>query len=355
MAVGAVWKSASSSRTAAVISDRSLDELLEFDVELADENAKAIGAPPQPIARVTVAPSRPGRLAPRGKTHETSRNDAPIDAPIVEATPSTTASPEAPLDDRPPSTPLPGLDGKPVWALPGVLPPAPALGGAIAAAPTPVVPSAPARTGPLAATLDYLASGNPPKPGARIEPVQHFPAAGTLASALATEIRGSSTPPESSGVFELVVDANGQLISVQVVTADPEHRKEWDRVARAIAQRFSGQTFPLPDTFAGGSRIRVAVKSQLTMPDGTAHGVPLPSPTIPGVPTGREIRIETLDDPHRGTTGNAGLPPTSLAIGLSFNFDLANIGAKRRRVIHTRISAAPLARATSQGAADPRR
>ena len=151
------------------------------------------------------------------------------------------------------------------------------------------------------------------------------------------------------------MDANGQLVKVQVVSADPEHRKEWDRVARAIMQRFAGQTFPLPDTFAGGSRIRVAVKSQLTMPDGTAHGVPMPSPTIPGVPTGREIRIETLDDPHRGTTGNAGLPPTSLAIGLSFNFDLANIGAKRRRVIHTRISAAPLARATSQGAADPRR
>lgn len=350
IAIGAVWTGASSPRRSAEISERGPDEHLEFDVELEDENAKVIEAPRQPIARVTEAPSRPSRLAPRGKTLDA----APNGTPTVETAPSTTASAETRLDERPPPAPLPGLDGKPIWALPGVLPPAVALGGAVAAAPAPVVPAPPVSTGPLAAALDYLASGNPPKPSARIAPPQHFPAAGTLASALANEIRGSSTPPDSSGVFELVIDAKGQLVSVQVIAADPIHRKEWDRVARTVAQRFAGQTLPLPDTYAIGSRIRVAVTSQLTMPDGTPHGVPVPSPTIPGLPNEHDIRIESRDDRHREGNGKSALPPTKLAIGLSFQFDLANIGAKRRRVIHTRISAAPLARATSQGAADPR-
>jgi hypothetical protein len=353
LAVGAVWTNASILHTNVDVSTSTPDERLEFDVDLADEPAKALEAPPQPIAHVTTAHARPERFAPRGKPLAASEKD---EAPIAEVAPSSTGSAETAVEVRPPPVLVPGLDGKPIWALPGILPPAPALGGAIAAIPAPVVPGAPpASTGPLAVALDYLASGNPPKPNVPITPIQHFPAAGTLASALASEVRGSSTPPNSDGIFELVVNAKGQLISVQVLAADPLNRKEWERVAHSIAQRFSGQTFPLPDIYARGSRIRVAVQSRLTMPDGTAHGVPMPLPKIPGLPSERDIRVDTLDDQHRAGGPAAGLPPTQLAAGLSFDMDLANIGAKRRRIVHTRISAAPLASATSQGAAAPQR
>ena len=351
--VGAVWTNASTLRTNVDISEHRPDERLEFDVDLADEPAKTIVAPPQPIARLTETPSRPERFAPPEKTIKSTA----IDTAIVEPAPSTADSAETAVEEKPPA-PIPGLDGKPIWALPGVLSPAPAppSAGAIAAAPSPVVPAAPpASTGPLAVALDYLASGNPPKPNTPITPIQHFPAAGTFASALASEIRGSSTPPNSNGIFELVVNAKGQLISVQVMAADPVYRKEWDRIAQSIAQRFSGQTFPLPDVYSQGSRIRVAVQSQLTMPDGTAHGLPVPMPKIPGLPSERDIRVETLDDKHRAGGPAAGLPPTQLAAGISFDMDLANIGAKRRRVVRTRISAAPLAKARSQGAARPDR
>lgn len=352
-AVGVVWKRAPSAHTSTETFERAPDERFEFDIDLTNENTKkAIEAPPQPVAHVNTVPSQPGRLVPRGKAIEKN------DAPIVEMAPSAIASAETAVVEKPPMASVPGLDGKPIWALPGILPPAPAptSAGAIAAGPAPVIPGAPpASTGPLAVALDYLASGNPPKANATIAPVLHFPAAGTLASALASEVRSSSTPPNSDGIFELVVNAKGQLISVQVVAADPRNRQEWDRVAQAIAQRFSGQTFPLPDAYAQGSRIRVAVQSRMTMPDGTAHGVPVPLPKIPGLPSERDIRIETMDDPHRAGGPASGLPPTQLAAGLSFDMDLANIGAKRRRIVHTRISAAPLARATTQGAAAPQR
>jgi hypothetical protein len=364
LAVGAVWTSASSARQSVEISASEPIDVLEFNLDSGPIKAPVIGIPAQPIARVTEVDARPEKLAYRANIVAASAptvNDAPIvesaptvAAPIPGSGAATTSEP-LPADSLPPAS-VPGIDGRPIWAMPGVLPADPALGRANAAQPAPVVP-APISTipKPVTAVLDYLASGNPPKPDARIAPPLHFPAAGTLASSLADEIRSSSTPPESSGIFELVIDAQGRLLSVLVVAADPKYRKEWDRVAQVVGQRFSGQTFPLPDAYVVGSRIRVAITSHVTMPDGTPHGVPMPAPTIPGLPGEHDIKNEVLDDPHRGGGGKAGLPPTQLSVGLKFNFDLANIGAKRRRVVRTRISAAPLARATSQGAADPRR
>jgi hypothetical protein len=192
------------------------------------------------------------------------------------------------------------------------------------------------------AALDYLGSRKPPPPSKAEEPAQNFPAAGTLASAVADELRSSSTPPESSTTFELVIDAQGHLASVHIVAADPDHRKAAEGVARAVAQRFAGQTLPLPSSFAGGSRIQVAVRSRLAMPDGTPHGIPKPRPSLPGAPMEHAIKEDSLDDRFRPNTP-ASLPPPKLGIGLSFDFDLANIGAKRRRVVQTRVHAVPLA------------
>lgn len=354
--LGAVWVRASSPSTNAAVSQSGLDEGGQFDVELMDAKAQPTADPSPPLLPTAAVPSHAGKRSSRASSTITK----PTDAPQVEeiAAPNTTATVQVEPSQTPPLAMVPGLDGKPIWALPGVMPamPAPALGGAARAAPAPVIPNPPpANTGPVAKVLDYLASGNPPKPSARIAPIQHFPAAGTLASAIATEIRGSSTPPNSNGIFELVVDAKGLLVSVQVVHADPDYRKEWDRVAGSIARRFLGQTFPLPDAYAGGSRIRVAVTSQLVMPDGTPHGVPAPAAKIPTLPNEQDVRIESMENQYRAGNGKAAVPPIKLAGGVSLDFDIANLGAKRRRVVHTRVTAAPLAKATSQGASDPRR
>lgn len=360
LAIGAVWTNASSLRTKEANFVQGPDVRFDFDIELEGGHAKPDVVPLRSLARPLEPLTGPVRLAPRAKAVDNTPNDSPV----VETTQAPNASetaevrPSEPTALAPTEAPIPGIDGQPIWALPGVLPAgqSPVLGGARAAPTAPVVPAPPpASTGPVAAVLDYLASGNPPKPTARIEPPLHFPAAGTLATALANEIRGSSTPPDSNGIYELIIDSKGQLISVQVLAADPRYRQEWDRVARAISQRFTGQTFPLPDSYARGSRIRVTVTSRLTMPDGTSRGIPTPMPTIPGLPDEHEIRIDAIDDRHREGNGKSGVPPTQLAAGLKFDIDLANIGAKPRRIVHARISAAPLARATSASAADPRR
>jgi len=345
-----VWFTAPSPRT---ISENSpvakQDERLEFDIERAPEPTEKR----HEIAALPIPPAGASRLAARGRRPLIDK--APDEAPYAEAAPGVSAPLPAPEStEQWSATPasVPGLDDKPIWAVPDAFPAPSTLASAVTAGAPPVVPAAPANTGTLATVLAYAASGNPPKPSAKPEPIQHFPAAGTLASALASEIRGSSVSPESKGVFELVLNSNGQLVSVQVIASDPERRKEWERIAHVITQRFGEQKFPLPDAYAGGSRIRVAVTSQLTMPDGTAHGVPIPMPTIPGLPSEHDIPAPGLDDRYRGGGGKAGLPPTSLSLGLSFSFDLANIGARPRRVVHTRITAAPLVKATSQGAAD---
>jgi hypothetical protein len=311
---------------------------LAFDL-VPDEPAEKREDAPQPLARLAPAPNV-GRSAPRRPARGAPSDDAPYPDPEAPAEPTARGTDDS-LDQKPPAA-LPGLDGKPIWSLPGVLPP-PALAGRVSPA-RPVVPDAPPPaplplSAPARAALDYLGSGVP-RPQ-RQAPVQHFPAAGTLASAVAEELRSSTTPAESETVFELVVDAKGHLASVYVAAANPDHRKAAEGVARAVAQRFAGQTFPLPDAFATGSRIHVAVQSRLTMPDGTSHGIPMPRPSLPGAPSQFGIKDDSLDDRHRpGST--ASLPPPKLGIALSFDFDPANIGAKRRRVVHTRVHAVPL-------------
>lgn len=359
-----VWTTAPSPRTTGTPGDEvglpgeQKDTLVDVDLGSASDEAATRPeeqGPPRGALATPVPAPRSARITPRA--HEPDEHpEGPAEPDRAPA-----PSPAAPADtldpNPPPAAPLPGLDGKPIWALPGVLlGPAP-LASRVAAAPPPVVPSAPpSALGPMAypsKALDYLGSGVPKRPPPE-EPTPPFPAAGTFASSLADAVRSSSTPPESETTFEIVVDAQGALVSVTVVAASAEHRKEWERVAGTVAARFTGQTFTLPDAFAGGSRIRVTVKSHLTMPDGTKHGISMPLPKFAGLPSEKDIKEDSIDDRFRGTIKGS-LPPVKLSIGLSIDFDLANIGAKRKRVIRTRFHATPLARATSQGAADPRR
>jgi hypothetical protein len=357
-----VWVTAPSSRATGtpgnedVSSGEPKDALVDLELgDAPDEVPRPKEEAPQRVARSTPVPAlRPGRVAPRAVESERPREGGtePEGAPASSPAAQDTVEPNPPLVGA-----LPGLDGKPIWAVPGVLPEAP-LAGRVAAPSPPVVPAAPPPAlGPIArpvqAALDYLGSGVPKK-APPAEPTLYFPAAGTFASALADSVRSSSTSAESETTFELIVNAQGALASVSVVAAAPENRKECERVAGALAARFTGQTFQLPDAFTAGSRIRVTVQSAMTKPDGTKHGVTLPMPKIPGLPSEGDIKEDSIDDRHRGTIKGS-LPPVQFSVGLSFNFDVTSIRAKRRRVIHTRIHATPLARLTSQGAADPRR
>ncbi|MDC3955395.1 hypothetical protein [Polyangium jinanense] len=276
---------------------------------------------PEPAPRVAVLPQR---TTPEGEEPEPVP-PAPDAPPPSLPAPSTTGPAEY---DGPPGEPSRAgtLAGPPVWAVPGAMP------REAAPAPAPIRPTA---QGVLAGSAEQA----------------KFPAAGTLASAVAEQIRSSSTPPESDSTFLLTLDARGQIASVEVVVAKGGDRKEWERIARAVKEKFAGRVFPMPTAYAGGGRVFVSTRSRLTMPDGTAHGIPNPKPALVGgnssIITLPGVRDDRLSNPMASTD----LPPDAVMIGIRFDFDVANIGAKRRRVVHTQVHAEPIGAALPPPAA----
>ncbi|MRG93759.1 hypothetical protein [Polyangium spumosum] len=263
---------------------------------------------PEPASRATPQPRRTASIAP-----------APPPAPSEPNAPPPVGSSEydGPPDEPPRPGALPALAGPPVWAIPGAMP------SASAAAPAPIRP-----------TAEGILAGN-------IEPAM-FPAAGTLASAIANGVRSSSTPPESDSTFVLSLDARGHVASVEVVAVKGGDRREWERIARAVKEQLAGRVFHMPSAFSQGGRVFVGVRSRLTMPDGTAHGIPIPKLALMGgnssIITLPGVRDDRLSSPMTSTN----LPPDAVTIGLQFDFDFANIGAKRRRVVHTQVRAEPI-------------
>ncbi|WP_437870312.1 hypothetical protein [Sorangium sp. So ce363] len=235
-------------------------------------------------------------------------------------------SPGAP-DAPPPAAAPPGLGGAPIWALPGVLPVEPPVRPRAAERPLAPVRPVPERS----ARSDAAKDGR--------QPVLVFPAAGVLASAVAEEVSSSAVPPDSESSFELTLDAKGRLVSVRFLEANTGNGDDFRRVAQAVLKRFSARALAMNGDFTAGSRVTVHVTSRVVMPDGTSHGIPTPTKK-PG--DGRSIiREDSLDDrfrsPHLAPSPGVKLPK------LTFLFDLANIGAQRRRVVSTRVEAVPAA------------
>lgn len=277
---------------------------------------------PEPAPRM--AAGLPRTTMPAGEEPEPVP-PAPDAPPPSRPAPSTTGASEY---DGPPGEPsrVGPLAGAPIWAVPGAMP--------REAAPSPA-PIRPTAHGVLAGSAEQA----------------KFPAAGTLASAIAEGVRSSSTPPESDSTFLLTLDARGQIASVDVVAAKGGDRGEWERIARAVKERLAGRVFPMPTTFAGGGRVFVGVTSRLTMPDGTAHGIPSPKPALIGGSTSIITLPGVRDDRWASPMTSTDLPPDAVMIGIKFDFDIANLGAKRRRVVHTQVHAEPIGAALPPPAA----
>ncbi|MDC0740486.1 hypothetical protein [Polyangium mundeleinium] len=270
---------------------------------------------PEPAPLAAVLPRRTTSQAPAPPEPN------PVPPPSSAPPPAGASDYDGPPDEPPRAGALPALAGPPVWAVPGAMP--------REAAPTPA---------PIRPTAQAVLAGSAEQ--------ARFPAAGTLASAVTEQVRSSSTPSDSDSTFLLTLDTRGQIASVDVVAAKGGDRKEWERIARAVKDQFAGRVFPMPTAFAGGGRVFVSVKSQLVLPAGTKDVVSNPRPalmggntsivTLPGV---RDDRLSSLMTTH--------LPPDAIMIGFQFDFDVTNIGARKRRVVHTRVHAEPI------GAAPP--
>ncbi|AUX39698.1 hypothetical protein SOCE26_010930 [Sorangium cellulosum] len=311
------------------------DAVLLLDVDVSPDGSRAPEdlpmAQPQALARTSTGPgSARGTRAERAtpSAHAPVLPEAPSQAPSS----GPAAGEDAPPDPDaygapPPAAAPPGLGGVPVWALPGVLPGAPPAGSLAAVRPLAPVRPAPPRS---------ARSGADPGGGA---PALVFPAAGTLASAVADEVSSSAAPDVSESSFELTLNAKGQLVSVRFLDANAGNGEDWRRIAQAVLRRFSGRTLSMNGDFAAGGKVTVHVSSRVVMPDGTEHGIPKP---MMKHDAGKSIvREDSLDDRFR-------LPHLAPAPGekkpmLAFRFDLANLGAQRRRVVNTRVDAVPVA------------
>lgn len=318
----------------------ALDELAEAGANEARPIEIDILSDPPAIPQSSEATAQAGVAAaipihappsPLGYTGQRQAAQAPPETepgPTVEPTPapSPTASDPGWLPNDQPDR-APGLNGTPVWAIPGVL-----TAPTAATNTKPLVPRAPRAN--KAATKDAAEQQ---------KQTALFPGAGALASALADEVASSSAPLTSESRFQITLDAQGRIVSALFLSASEGDRAAWERIARALSKRFAGKTMPMPAAYAGGATVYVTVSSRVTMPDGTSHGVPTPRGPLEKAPPNEYGRIDSpLNDRFGSSAVNTAPAPNTVTVGIPFKFDLANLGGSRRRVVRAQVQAVPI-------------
>lgn len=196
---------------------------------------------------------------------------------------------------------IPGLNTGPLWAIPGVVPEA-------------------GRPKPAPTTIAAAPPTDPKLAGRIISDVMRekdqglglaLPGVGTIATAIQSAVRGSTTPDFARATLEVRIGPNGRVTSVKVIRSNAGSAGDWNAVASAAQAGLSGASFPLPEQYAKGAIVTVEVISQLQMPDGTTSGRP-------------------------GISGGSGD-----SVGGTMTFDASNVGARPKRLVKAFASPRP--------------
>jgi hypothetical protein len=254
----------------------ALRELQPIDIDLQQALVEEVRQmpPPAPVPENVEPTQRP----PDERTPETHTATRTAPTPNGPRSPMTAEpAPENPAptarkpdwDELPPERRgvlgvpgVPGLSGPGVWALPGVLP-----SGTPAAAPAPTVAPAPRPVDSDIAgkvVRDVMATKDK-KLGL------DSPAAGTVAGAVATSIRGSDVPNVARGTIEFRIGANGQVLGVKVISMSGGTADQWERAARAAAAAVAGRLV-MTGEYAKGMTVSVDVTSNVAPPAGSNGG-----------------------------------------------------------------------------------
>ncbi|WP_438021101.1 hypothetical protein WMF18_19405 [Sorangium sp. So ce315] len=279
--------------------------------------AEAPAAPPgaPPLALPPLALSRPGRRTQSGGSRPVeptapSRDDAA--APPAQADARSPAGPDTygvpPGASRPAAAP--GLGGTPVWSIPGVI--GPSAAAAAPSAPGPRNESTPARS-PEAAPPPFAA----------------------LASDVLDVVRQTSTPVDGSATFEVRLDARGGILSVQLKGSSDD--VAWRRAVRALKQRLSTSSFPLPASLPQGATVYIDVTSTFAHPSGGKEVAKLDDAAPIVAYTERKLQ---------DGTSNAGdlfssAPAVGLGATLIFEGDASNLATNKRRRLRSRVRLIP--------------
>jgi hypothetical protein len=235
----------------------------------------------------------------------------------------------------------PGFDGRPVWAMPGVLAPLPAA----TAAPT---------TAPRAPDTPRDVAGQVLRGTLRTRDRElglELPAGGTVASAIADAVRSSEAPGDARATFEVRLGPDGNVLGVKVQRASAGSGATWDRVAARAAKAIAARGLRLTGDAAGrDATVTVSIESKVVYPAGTKEKADV-EPVC-----AEEIIEDAIDalgggEAPRGpaagpTKGGADAPAPAQArmhegrrfcipVGARATFDPSNIGAHMQQVVRS--------------------
>ncbi len=167
---------------------------------------------------------------------------------------------------------------------------------------------------------------------------------GPVRSALMDAMYASDAPVTSRVVFAVVADAQGKVLSVEAVSAD-RGLSAFQGMARLAREKLARSTLRLPSS-AKGATLRVEVTSAWKLPSGHDPGTSVElfgkaltkgegkastKVTILGLP---KVTCVAADDPKNDLR----LPVCGISLPLfATDGDPANIGAKPRRIVATKV------------------
>jgi len=146
---------------------------------------------------------------------------------------------------------------------------------------------------------------------------------GPVLRALGDATMASFAPVKGRAVFRAITDGTGMVVGIEVLSCDGG-RDGWVNAAELAREALSGKKLRLPSA-ATQAEMRIEIVSEMKMPSGHDPGVDV---SVLGLP------ITKGDGPQ--STQVRILDPFSLSF-LAGTADPSDIGAKPRRVVHTRI------------------
>ncbi|KYF70750.1 hypothetical protein BE15_37815, partial [Sorangium cellulosum] len=225
--------------------------------------------------------------------------------------------------------------GAPLWTVPGALPAPDAPRAAPTAAPLPR-PVDPAIAGKV---LSGTLHSKDKSVGISV------PAAGVVASTLASTVRSSAAPLDARATFEVKLGADGQVLGVRLVSATAGDGPTWERIVGEAKGALAGSALQMGSDRAPVT-VTVKVQSKVQYPSGSKKK---PTAELVCAEEVLEKLQQTVENPSqlgelRGGGGD-GPPPAAdmdaeerkrafcIPVGLRAGGDLSDVGAHRVNVV----------------------
>jgi hypothetical protein len=287
-------------------------------------------------------------------------------APPEPVAPPPAAEPPAPAEPPPPALPAPGsvgeYDGPPDApgdpALPGVPGPSSLVPGAPGAAPLWSLPgvvraprsdAAPTRApaAPIDRRVATRALGGTLQTSDKQKGVT-LPAAGAVATAVSTAVRGTAAPHNARATFEIQLGPDGQVISARLIKASAGDPAQWQSALNSAKAQLAAQGLAMTGSAAkSGATVRVSVTTKHVFPTGTGRKVELKPQCANGMinelaVAARRKSDDAVTDPNAVPDVVTGANPfvdanglPCIPVGVGGTMDASNIGAHRQLMVQT--------------------